>query len=475
VGAALPGLGAVVGAERGLAYEVVGDELFDAVPADLTPWAAPASLGLLPATDVARLALMRRRLADGWESVLWLDADVLVFDGPRVVLPAPGVDFAALFARAPSTGLDAMWEATVARAQGTPSKASSQVTSSGPTCETARKVRKRHGAKPDTGCPGGGRRREGDHRTVGGAIRAPVDTATVGRRRRSVSVMAQPAEVILSTLADPGRLLGVVERNVEAKLIAPVLELLGWDPARQVLWGPQVRRLTDGGRHDVEADVFVADVADSRLRFVVEAKRWARPLDAKSVDQTLGYLDDAGAHRALLTNGSRWLVLDAGSRDPVAARTLPAPGGATDVDDLVVALAPYLSPSTAPASPLPAIRAADTAAADVEQLAEDDPLVGELVAGLRALAREHAERIYLDAGPKGLLIRAQIGGRVIVPVNAADPLKPDLYAQELETQGVDRPVRGAYAAALRRLPADRTAEAVAAFLAALAAVIADLP
>lgn len=168
-------------------------------------------------------------------------------------------------------------------------------------------------------------------------------------------------------------------------------------------------------------------------------------------------------------------MLDAaGSRDPVVARSLPSPGDATAVDELVGALAPYLSPTTAPSSPLPAARAADTAAADVEQLAEDDPLVGELVAGLRALAREHAERIFLDSGPKGLLLRAHRGGRVIVPVNAADPLKTDLYAQELETQGVAPATRDAYVAALRRLPAERTAEAVAAFLAALAAVVSEL-
>lgn len=71
--------------------------------------------------------------------------------------------------------------------------------------------------------------------------------------------MADPAAVIRFALDDPGRLLGVVERNVEAKLISPVLELLGWDPARQVLWGPQVQRHTPLGRQDVEADAFVAD------------------------------------------------------------------------------------------------------------------------------------------------------------------------------------------------------------------------
>lgn len=288
--------------------------------------------------------------------------------------------------------------------------------------------------------------------------------------------MADPAAVIRYTLDDPARLLGVVERNVEAKLIGPVLELLGWDPARQVLWGPQVQRRTELGHRDVEADAFVADIADARLRFIVEAKRWARALDTKAVDQTLGYLHDVGGQRALLTNGRQWLVLDVGRREPVRATTvaspLVAPGAVTE---LVAALAPFLSPATAPTSPLPPSRAATLAgAADVEQLASDDPLVGELVAGIRALATEHADLIYVDPGAKGLLVRAHRTGRVIVPVNASDPLKPDLYVGELEALDISAAARAPYVAALRRLPAVRTPEAVGVFLAALAVVVAEL-
>lgn len=203
------------------------------------------------------------------------------------------------------------------------------------------------------------------------------------------------------------------------------------------------------------------------LRFVVEAKRWARPLDAKAIEQTLAYLADVGAQRALLTNGSRWLVLDAGKREPVVAHALAA---SSDLDlavaALVAALAPFLSPSAAPTSALPAARVGSSAGADVDQIAEDDQLVGEFVAGIRALALEHAERIYVDAGPKGLLVRAHRTGRVIVPVNVADPLKPDLYVEELRALGVDDAVRGAYVAALRRLPSARTPASVTAFLAA---------
>lgn len=117
---------------EGFAYERLGDELFDLVPPGLS------SLGRLPAADVARLALLRRRLDDGHDAVLWLDADVLVFAPERVPLPddelcacrelwvtgagdgelraVPYVCNAALLARAPGGALDALYAATVERA-----------------------------------------------------------------------------------------------------------------------------------------------------------------------------------------------------------------------------------------------------------------------------------------------------------------------------------------------------------------------
>jgi hypothetical protein len=60
------------------AYEHVGDELLDLAPGWVHD-AAAACGSVLPVTDVARLELIRRRLADGWDRVVWLDADVYVF------------------------------------------------------------------------------------------------------------------------------------------------------------------------------------------------------------------------------------------------------------------------------------------------------------------------------------------------------------------------------------------------------------
>jgi hypothetical protein len=70
-------------AERGYAYEFVDDRLFDYAPA----WVRQAcGRHLLPVTDVARMHLLRELLQRGWERVVWVDADVLVFDPPRFVL-----------------------------------------------------------------------------------------------------------------------------------------------------------------------------------------------------------------------------------------------------------------------------------------------------------------------------------------------------------------------------------------------------
>jgi len=286
--------------------------------------------------------------------------------------------------------------------------------------------------------------------------------------------MADPAAAIRTALADPGRFLGLVERNVEVKLIGPVLELLGWDPVRQILWGPQVQRHTEQGRQDVEADAFVADITEKRLRFVVEAKRWARPLDVKAIEQTLRYLDDVGAGRALLSNGGRWLVIDAGHHEPVVALRLSAGSSNAAVALLVEGLDPYLSPWSAPSTPLPSSGAVSSSSGDVEELADADPLIGELVSGIKALAAQRSHVVYLDSGPKGLLLRVHSTGRVIVPVNAADPLKPDLYSQELEALVADVDLRRSFESALRRLPRERTSEAVSLFLLALDAVLTDI-
>lgn len=69
-------------AERqGFDYRFYGDEFLDLVPA----WYREKASGRLPiVTDLARLLAARSYLAEGFDRVIWLDADVLVFDPERL-------------------------------------------------------------------------------------------------------------------------------------------------------------------------------------------------------------------------------------------------------------------------------------------------------------------------------------------------------------------------------------------------------
>lgn len=70
---------------NGYAYEFVDDTLFDYVPAHLRqkPYTS-----LLPLTDLARLGLLRSRLASTYERAIWMDADVVVFRPGQLTIPS---------------------------------------------------------------------------------------------------------------------------------------------------------------------------------------------------------------------------------------------------------------------------------------------------------------------------------------------------------------------------------------------------
>lgn len=72
-------------AERqGYAYAFHGDDLFEHVPSTLLQ---PKPVSVLPLTDLARLALLRSKLSDGYERAVWIDADVAIFRPERFELP----------------------------------------------------------------------------------------------------------------------------------------------------------------------------------------------------------------------------------------------------------------------------------------------------------------------------------------------------------------------------------------------------
>src|SRR5688500_106983 len=62
---------------KGYTYRHIGDELFTVVP----DWYLRKVGARLPiAADYARLVFLQKALEEGFEQVIWLDADVLVFD-----------------------------------------------------------------------------------------------------------------------------------------------------------------------------------------------------------------------------------------------------------------------------------------------------------------------------------------------------------------------------------------------------------
>jgi len=64
-------------------YEFIDDTLFDLLPA----WYRErCGAQILPQTDLARLLLLRDRLRKGYKRVIWIDADVLVFDHDILII-----------------------------------------------------------------------------------------------------------------------------------------------------------------------------------------------------------------------------------------------------------------------------------------------------------------------------------------------------------------------------------------------------
>lgn len=69
---------------NGYEYEFIDDGLFDYVP---RRFRTPAPQSLLPLTDLARLGILREKLASGHERALWIDADVVIFRPDEFRIP----------------------------------------------------------------------------------------------------------------------------------------------------------------------------------------------------------------------------------------------------------------------------------------------------------------------------------------------------------------------------------------------------
>lgn len=85
------------------------------------------------------------------------------------------------------------------------------------------------------------------------------------------------------------------EENIKVKIVAPILELLGYDPIRDLDYERHVER----GRPDIVV------LVDAKPFLIVEAKGLDKDLsDYKA--QGLGYARDAGIPWTILTNGVQW-------------------------------------------------------------------------------------------------------------------------------------------------------------------------
>ena len=71
-------------ARHGYAYRFIGDELFARLPTALRD---KTRKQLVVATDLARLLVLQEKLREGYHTVLWIDADVLVISPTLLVLP----------------------------------------------------------------------------------------------------------------------------------------------------------------------------------------------------------------------------------------------------------------------------------------------------------------------------------------------------------------------------------------------------
>jgi len=71
-------------------YRFIGDEVFGLVASDLRDKAGSQTVIV---TDLARLRALQQGLAEGFDCVVWCDADFLIFRPQEFILPAAGFAF----------------------------------------------------------------------------------------------------------------------------------------------------------------------------------------------------------------------------------------------------------------------------------------------------------------------------------------------------------------------------------------------
>lgn len=217
-------------------------------------------------------------------------------------------------------------------------------------------------------------------------------------------------ELLDRVLASP-ELLGGIERNVEFKVIAPVLELLGWDPVTETHWGFQIARSAfqdESKRAANEADVIVGDAAGIYL--VGEAKKAHDPLGLR-LPQVRANQRALAAPLAFLSSGLRWMILN-------RAGELTTDIAATSAIQLLGELEPILGRDAVERGSWPADAwrvglslgryAATGLTAELPSWDTDthrDPVVREITQQLLAVVAEYDDVLFKDQSMRSLFIR----------------------------------------------------------------------
>jgi hypothetical protein len=222
-------------------------------------------------------------------------------------------------------------------------------------------------------------------------------------------------------LTEP-RALGNIERNVEVKVVALVLELLGYDPVTEVQWAYQLPTIKDRGIRSPkevsrEADVVVG--TPNLVYTVGEVKAPdVNPISAK--EQLLGYMRTVGATRGFATNGHQWEIYER-TRDSgaisVGVANIPHIGaysvrGPGSVAGLLPYLDRFLSRDNCPPQPWKNLRGSIRVRgqqirwrrATWDTADYPDPVAGTLAAGIARAGCDSRHGILLKSSTKTLYL-----------------------------------------------------------------------
>lgn len=162
-----------------------------------------------------------------------------------------------------------------------------------------------------------------------------MQNAAAAGRLRSVSITHLDA-----IFHDPDGTVGENERNVEARVVVPILEALGWDLGRQVALSFHIPASIAMTAQPPVADIALAKTP-RQLAAVGEIKHWFRRDFPDAFEEQLRkYTTWLGAPLSFLTNGRQWVIYDGNMK-----RLKELGGNEVSPAKLIEELEEYLSPN----------------------------------------------------------------------------------------------------------------------------------